>query len=93
MRTEEIEMFRTSLREMVRELGMLNRNSSGTDLSPLQSHILIELNKNPAGVTELAQRLCTEKSSISRTCVFRFVRPPVPVSSGQAFRCDPASMI
>lgn len=26
-------------------------------------------------------------------CVFRFVRPPVPVSSGQAFRCDPASMI
>ncbi|MBB6054771.1 bifunctional helix-turn-helix transcriptional regulator/GNAT family N-acetyltransferase [Tolumonas osonensis] len=67
MRTEEIEMFRTSLREMVRELGMLNRNSSGTDLSPLQSHVLIELNKNPAGVTELAQRLCTEKSSISRT--------------------------
>ena len=27
------------------------------------------------------------------SCVFRFVRPPVPVSSGQAFRCDPASMI
>lgn len=29
----------------------------------------------------------------SSSCVFRFVRPPVPVSSGQAFRCDPASMI
>jgi hypothetical protein len=29
----------------------------------------------------------------NQRCVFRFVRPPVPVSSGQAFRCDPASMI
>ena len=30
---------------------------------------------------------------LAQRCVFRFVRPPVPVSSGQAFRCDPASMI
>ncbi|MDN5370819.1 MAG: hypothetical protein PWP74_2127 [Shewanella sp.] len=30
---------------------------------------------------------------LAGNCVFRFVRPPVPVSSGQAFRCDPASMI
>ncbi|ATF94412.1 transcriptional regulator SlyA [Cedecea neteri] len=67
MHTNEIEEFRAALREMVRELGMLNRKSSGTDLSPLQSHILIELDREPAGVTELARRLCVEKSSISRT--------------------------
>lgn len=67
MQTNEIEAFRAALREMVRELGMLNRKSSGTDLSPLQSHILIELDREPAGVTELARRLCVEKSSISRT--------------------------
>ncbi|WP_213714741.1 bifunctional helix-turn-helix transcriptional regulator/GNAT family N-acetyltransferase [Cedecea lapagei] len=67
MQTNEIEEFRAALREMVRELGMLNRKSSGTDLSPLQSHILIELDREPAGVTELARRLCVEKSSISRT--------------------------
>lgn len=30
--------------------------------------------------------------TVEEVCVFRFVRPPVPVSSGQAFRCDPASM-
>lgn len=34
-----------------------------------------------------------ELHCILEECVFRFVRPPVPVSSGQAFRCDPASMI
>lgn len=67
MHTNEIEGFRSALREMVRELGMLNRKSSGTDLSPLQSHILIELDRDPTGVTELARRLCVEKSSISRT--------------------------
>ena len=67
MHIEEIEDFRSLLRGMVRELGMLSRKSSGTELSPLQSHILIELNKMPVGVTELANRLCVEKSSISRT--------------------------
>ena len=34
-----------------------------------------------------------EERMAAKMCVFRFVRPPVPVSSGQAFRCDPASMI
>ncbi len=67
MNTADIQIFRASLREMVRELGMLSRKSCGTDLSPLQSHILIELNQRPLSVTNLAAILCVEKASISRT--------------------------
>ncbi|EKS6646030.1 MarR family transcriptional regulator [Enterobacter hormaechei] len=67
MKKNEIRQFRAALREMVRELGMLSRKSSGTELSPLQSHILIELNSKPSGATELARKLCVDKASISRT--------------------------
>ncbi len=67
MDLSQIQIFRASLRELVRELGMLSRKSSGTSLSPLQSHILIELDKAPLGVTELARKLGCEKASISRT--------------------------
>jgi outer membrane receptor for ferric coprogen and ferric-rhodotorulic acid len=43
---------------------------------------------------DLVTGVSVERWETNRTnCVFRFVRPPVPVSSGQAFRCDPASMI
>lgn len=62
-----IKQFRSALRGMVRELGMLSRKSSGTNLSPLQSHILIELDIKPCGVVELAEKLCVDKASISRT--------------------------
>lgn len=67
MKKNEVRQFRSALREMVRELGMLSRKSSGTELSPLQSHILIELNSKPSGATELATKLCVEKASMSRT--------------------------
>lgn len=67
MKKNEIRQFRAALREMVRELGMLSRKSSGTELSPLQSHILIELNSRPSGATELATKLCVDKASMSRT--------------------------
>ncbi|WP_141096829.1 bifunctional helix-turn-helix transcriptional regulator/GNAT family N-acetyltransferase [Photorhabdus luminescens] len=67
MKKNEIRQFRAALREMVRELGMLSRKSSGTELSPLQSHILIELNNKPSGATELAAKLCVDKASMSRT--------------------------
>ncbi|OTG88176.1 MarR family transcriptional regulator [Acinetobacter sp. ANC 4558] len=69
MQAKETELFRASFRELVRELGMLSRKTIGTELSPLQSHILIELNQTEQGlgVTELANILCVEKSSISRT--------------------------
>ncbi|HHG1951067.1 TPA: GNAT family N-acetyltransferase [Klebsiella pneumoniae] len=62
----EIRRLRATLREMVRELGMLSRSSSGTSLSPLQSHILIELSTQPYSATELAGILCVEKASMSR---------------------------
>ncbi|MDV5140175.1 bifunctional helix-turn-helix transcriptional regulator/GNAT family N-acetyltransferase [Chimaeribacter arupi] len=67
MNKKEVRQFRAALRDMVRELGMLSRNSSGTELSPLQSHILIELNSNPCGATVLASKLCVDKASMSRT--------------------------
>lgn len=67
MNKNEIRQFRAALREMVRELGMLSRRTSGTELSPLQSHILIELNSQPCGATELAIKLCVDKASMSRT--------------------------
>lgn len=67
MDKNEVRAFRAALREMVRELGMLSRKSSGTELSPLQSHILIELDQKPSGATELAAKLCVEKASMSRT--------------------------
>lgn len=67
MNKDEVRYFRAALREMVRELGMLSRKSSGTELSPLQSHILIELNNKPLGATELAAKLCVDKASMSRT--------------------------
>ncbi|EDU9509730.1 bifunctional helix-turn-helix transcriptional regulator/GNAT family N-acetyltransferase [Salmonella enterica subsp. enterica serovar Ohio] len=67
MGKDKVREFRAALREMVRELGMLSRKSSGTELSPLQSHILIELDREALGATELAARLCVEKASMSRT--------------------------
>ncbi len=67
MDTPQVRQYRALLREMVRELGMLSRKTSGTELSPLQSHILIELSHQPSGGTELATRLCVDKASMSRT--------------------------
>lgn len=67
MDNQQVRQYRALLRDMVRELGMLSRKTSGTELSPLQSHILIELNRHPAGGTELAARLCVDKASMSRT--------------------------
>lgn len=67
MKKEEIRQFRAALREMGRELNMVNRRTTGTELSPLQSHILIELNNNPVGSTELAERLCVDRATMSRT--------------------------
>ncbi|CAI0817274.1 Predicted acetyltransferase [Serratia quinivorans] len=58
--------FRALSRNLVRELGMLNKQSNGTRFSPLQIHILIEVNGLPLGITELAARLCIDKASASR---------------------------
>ena len=57
------------------------------DLHKLYSE---KFREDPALQEEVIAALAIWKAA---ACVFRFVRPPVPVSSGQAFRCDPASMI
>ncbi|USV02243.1 MarR family transcriptional regulator [Serratia entomophila] len=58
--------FRALSRSLVREFGMLNKQSNGSRFSPLQIHMMIETNQQPLGVTELAGRLCIDKASASR---------------------------
>ncbi|WP_274865302.1 MarR family winged helix-turn-helix transcriptional regulator, partial [Serratia marcescens] len=53
-------------RSLVREFGMLNKQSNGSRFSPLQIHLMIEVSEQPLGVTELAARLCIDKASASR---------------------------
>lgn len=69
-------------------------NHRGGQEVVLSNHLFRKI--NPAGQAAIVT-FCSERGEYKVTdgapCVFRFVRPPVPVSSGQAFRCDPASMI
>lgn len=58
--------FRALARSLVREFGMLNKQSNGSRFSPLQIHLMIEVSEQPLGVTELAARLCIDKASASR---------------------------
>ncbi|MEE4483640.1 helix-turn-helix domain-containing GNAT family N-acetyltransferase [Serratia ficaria] len=58
--------FRALSRNLVREFGMLNKQSNGTRFSPLQIHLMIEASERPLGVTDLAARLCIDKASASR---------------------------
>lgn len=60
--------FRALARSLVREFGMLNKQSNGSRFSPLQIHLMIEVSEQPLGVTELAARLCIDKASASRRC-------------------------
>ncbi|MCS3409530.1 bifunctional helix-turn-helix transcriptional regulator/GNAT family N-acetyltransferase [Serratia sp. AKBS12] len=62
----EIRDFRALSRHLVRELGMLNKQSNGSRFSPLQIHLMIELKQQPLAVMELAMRLCIDKASASR---------------------------
>ncbi|WP_192878452.1 bifunctional helix-turn-helix transcriptional regulator/GNAT family N-acetyltransferase [Limnobaculum parvum] len=60
----------TSLRDvsriLVRELGVMDKWVSGTQLSPLQAHSLIELDEQPLSGLELSTLLKVDKSSVSR---------------------------
>ncbi|MBV7693145.1 bifunctional helix-turn-helix transcriptional regulator/GNAT family N-acetyltransferase [Limnobaculum sp. M2-1] len=53
-------------RVLVRELGVMDKWVSGTQLSPLQAHSLIELDEHPLSGLELATVLKVDKSSVSR---------------------------
>jgi DNA-binding MarR family transcriptional regulator/N-acetylglutamate synthase-like GNAT family acetyltransferase len=58
---------RSASRELVRQLGVLNRTVAGSDFSPSAVHAIIEIDE-VAGLTskDLSNRLLLEKSTVSR---------------------------
>ena len=50
--------LRALSRELVRELGMLSQQCGSLALSPLEAHLLIELENGPATNQQLAEQLC-----------------------------------
>ncbi len=58
--------LRALSRELVRELGMLSQQCGSLALSPLEAHLLIELESGPATNQQLAERLRIDKSNASR---------------------------
>ncbi|MEG0010198.1 MAG: bifunctional helix-turn-helix transcriptional regulator/GNAT family N-acetyltransferase [Aeromonas sp.] len=58
--------LRALSRELVRELGMLSQQCGALALSPLEAHLLIELENGPATNQQLAERLRIDKSNASR---------------------------
>ncbi|WP_111873110.1 bifunctional helix-turn-helix transcriptional regulator/GNAT family N-acetyltransferase [Aeromonas bivalvium] len=58
--------LRALSRELVRELGMLSQQCGSLVLSPLEAHLLIELESGPATNQQLADRLRIDKSNASR---------------------------
>ncbi|WP_159564959.1 bifunctional helix-turn-helix transcriptional regulator/GNAT family N-acetyltransferase [Budvicia diplopodorum] len=62
----EPKALRCLSRQLVRELGVMDKSVSGTRLSPLQAHCLIELNDEPLSGLALSSILKIDKSSVSR---------------------------
>lgn len=58
--------LRALSRELVRELGMLSQQCGALALTPLEAHLLIELENGPATNQQLAERLRIDKSNASR---------------------------
>ncbi|WP_116475203.1 bifunctional helix-turn-helix transcriptional regulator/GNAT family N-acetyltransferase [Zobellella maritima] len=63
---DQISALRSHSRTLVRELGMLDQHCGRVDLSPVQAHLLIELDKGPLNINQLAERLRVDKSNASR---------------------------
>nr|WP_086939710.1 bifunctional helix-turn-helix transcriptional regulator/GNAT family N-acetyltransferase [Thaumasiovibrio occultus] len=63
----EATTLRALSRHLVRELGMLDQQCGLNDITPVQAHVLIELEHCALTVNELAQRLKVDKSNASRT--------------------------
>ncbi|MEO9496005.1 MAG: bifunctional helix-turn-helix transcriptional regulator/GNAT family N-acetyltransferase [Vibrio splendidus] len=53
-------------RQLVRQLGMLDKNCGDIALPPIQAHTLIELEQQPLTVNQLADKLNIDKSNASR---------------------------
>lgn len=54
-------------RQLVRQLGMLDSHCGSFKLTPVQAHTLIELEKAPCTVNQMAEKLNVDKSNASRT--------------------------
>lgn len=54
-------------RQLVRQLGMLDSHCGSFKLTPVQAHTLIELEKTPCTVSQMAEKLNVDKSNASRT--------------------------
>lgn len=62
-----ISKIRTSSREMVRELGFMNRTIAGTDLTASAVHAIVEVGAaGRLSAKHLSERLLLEKSTVSR---------------------------
>lgn len=66
---EQVTSLRSHARTLVRELGMLDHRCCRVDLSPVQAHLLIELDDQPLTINQLAERLRVDKSNTSRPLV------------------------
>ncbi|MFQ2346910.1 MULTISPECIES: bifunctional helix-turn-helix transcriptional regulator/GNAT family N-acetyltransferase [Aeromonas] len=62
----DLRPLRALSRDLVRELGMLSQQCGELALSPLEAHLLIELESGPATNQQLAERLRIDKSNASR---------------------------
>ena len=58
--------LRALSRELVRELGMFAPQCCATPLTPVEAHLLIELEQGPLTNNQLAERLRVDKSNTSR---------------------------
>lgn len=62
-----IEQIRSASRELVRELGFMNLNLAGSDLSPSGVHALLQLQSHEGlSAGQLSEQLLLEKSTVSR---------------------------
>ncbi|MEZ8357864.1 GNAT family N-acetyltransferase [Vibrio splendidus] len=60
------EQLRELSRQLVRQLGMLDKDCGDIALPPIQAHTLIELEQQPLTVNQLADKLNIDKSNASR---------------------------
>ena len=59
--------IRTASRQLVRELGFMNRTLAGTRLTPSEVHAIVEIGAgNELSAKQLAEKLILEKSTVSR---------------------------
>jgi DNA-binding MarR family transcriptional regulator/GNAT superfamily N-acetyltransferase len=82
-----ISSIRSASRDMVRELGFMNRHLAGTDLTASQVHALIEIEHAPGlRAVELKALLRLDKSAVSRLVSDLEGRGLVRAQSGRADR-------